>query len=100
MQRLTTMLQFVALTASVAAFTNPYPYTHTNCGIEQTITDTPTKVVSMNQAATEFLLALGLQNNIVGQRKDDTVEDPIWFGLGLGLRPGLGLGVGLGSPAP
>jgi ABC-type Fe3+-hydroxamate transport system substrate-binding protein len=54
------MLQFVALTASVAAFTNPYPYTHTNCGIEQTITDTPTKVVSMNQAATEFLLALGL----------------------------------------
>ena len=68
----------MAFVALATAFTNPYPYTHANCGIEQTITDTPQKVVSMNQAATEFMLAMGLQNNIVGQRADDTIEDPIW----------------------
>ena len=77
MKRLT-MLLFVAFVALATAFSNPYPYKHTNCGIEQTITDTPQKVVSMNQAATEFMLAMGLQNNIVGQRADDTLEDPIW----------------------
>ena len=71
------MLLAVASLVARAAETT-HPYTHTNCGIEQTITATPTKVVSMNQATTEFLLAMGLHDNIVGQREDSTLEDPIW----------------------
>ena len=71
------MLLVASLLAARAAETT-HPYTHTNCGVEQTITATPTKVVSMNQATTEFLLAMGLHDNIVGQREDSTLEDPIW----------------------
>ena len=77
MQRPTMLLLVASFVAPTAAFTNPYPYTHTNCGIEQTITDTPQKVVTMNQGATEFMLALGLQNNIAGQR-DVSLVDPVW----------------------
>ena len=77
MQRPTILLLVASFTAPATAFTNPYPYTHTNCGIEQTITDTPQKVITMNQGATEFMLAMGLQNNIAGTRAVSDV-DPIW----------------------
>ena len=79
MQRPTILLLVASFTAPATAFTNPYPYTHTNCGIEQTITDTPQKVITMNQGATEFMLAMGLQNNIAGVDATDVSEvDPIW----------------------
>ena len=77
MQRPTILLLVASFTAPATAFTNPYPYTHTNCGIEQTINDTPQKVITMNQGATEFMLAMGLQNNIAGTRAVSDV-DPIW----------------------
>ena len=77
MQRPTILLLVASFLATATAFTNPYPYTHTNCGIEQTITDTPQKVITMNQGATEFMPAMGLQNNIAGTRAVSDV-DPIW----------------------
>ena len=78
MQRRTMLLVVASLcVAPATSFTSPYPYKHTNCGIEQTIQDTPQKVITMNQGATEFMLAMGLQNNIAGQR-DVSEVDPIW----------------------
>ena len=71
------LLVMASCVALATAYSNPYPYTHKNCGIEQTITDTPQKVITMNQGATEFMLAMGLQNNIAGQRAVSEL-DPIW----------------------
>ena len=77
------MQQPVVLLLSVfvargAGFENPYPYTHTNCGVTQVITDTPTRVVCMNHGATEFMLAMGLQNYIVGDGYPPDELNPIW----------------------
>jgi iron complex transport system substrate-binding protein len=76
-QRPTMLLAMASCVALATAFSKPYPYTHKNCGIEQTISDTPQKVITMNQGATEFMLAMGLQNNIAGQRAVSEL-DPIW----------------------
>ena len=77
MQRHTVLLLSV-LVARGAGFSNPYPYTHTNCGITQVIYDTPEKVVCMNHGATEFMLAMGLQSYIVGDGYPPSEVDPIW----------------------
>ena len=37
-----------------------------NCGVSTTYTEAPKRVVTMNQAATELMLALGLQDRLVG----------------------------------
>ena len=46
-----------------AAFT---PVTLDNCGTEVTVTAPPTKVVTIKSTATEMLLALGLQDVLIG----------------------------------
>lgn len=43
-----------------------YPLTIENCGIEQTFTAAPARVVSLDQGSTELLLSLGLADRIVG----------------------------------
>ncbi|MEV7520176.1 ABC transporter substrate-binding protein [Streptomyces sp. NPDC091371] len=51
-----------------------FPYTVTNCGVTSTFQGPPRRAVTMNQHATELLLALGLQDRIVGSAYlDDAV---------------------------
>ncbi|MFD9568585.1 ABC transporter substrate-binding protein [Streptomyces sp. NPDC059982] len=51
-----------------------YPYTVTNCGVTSTFQAPPKRAVTMNQHATEIMLALGLQDRIAGTAYlDDSV---------------------------
>ncbi|MET9929648.1 MULTISPECIES: ABC transporter substrate-binding protein [unclassified Streptomyces] len=43
-----------------------FPYTVTNCGVRSTFQAPPKRVVTMNQHATEIMLALGLEKSLVG----------------------------------
>ncbi len=58
----------VSPTAAVTSTTSAsgFPVTITNCGITQTFNAPPKAAVTMNQAATEVMLALGLQDSMVG----------------------------------
>ncbi|WP_328971806.1 ABC transporter substrate-binding protein [Streptomyces sp. NBC_00239] len=52
-----------------------FPYTVDNCGVKTTFKAAPARAVTMNQHATELLLALGLQDRIVGTAYlDDSVQ--------------------------
>ncbi|MGW6981308.1 ABC transporter substrate-binding protein [Streptomyces sp. NPDC054932] len=51
-----------------------FPYTLTNCGVSSTYQSPPRRAVTMNQHATELLLALGLGDRIAGSAYlDDAV---------------------------
>ncbi|MFG2616638.1 ABC transporter substrate-binding protein [Streptomyces sp. NPDC048507] len=51
-----------------------FPYTVTNCGVTSTFQAPPERAVTMNQHATEIMLALGLQDRIAGTAYlDDSV---------------------------
>lgn len=51
-----------------------FPVTIGNCGLETTYTQAPTRAVTMNQAATEIMLKLGLEGSMVGTASlDDAV---------------------------
>ncbi|MDH6543618.1 ABC transporter substrate-binding protein [Streptomyces sp. SPB4] len=51
-----------------------FPYTVTNCGVTSTYQAPPERAVTMNQHATEIMLALGLQDRMVGTAYlDDSV---------------------------
>ncbi|MFE1412722.1 ABC transporter substrate-binding protein [Streptomyces sp. NPDC058746] len=52
--------------AQDAAAVPGFPYTVTNCGVTSTFKSPPRRAVTMNQHATELLLALGLQDRIAG----------------------------------
>lgn len=56
-----------------------FPITVENCGLATTYTEAPTRAVTMNQAATEIMLALGLEGSMIGTAylDDDTVL-PQW----------------------
>ncbi|MGW1937398.1 ABC transporter substrate-binding protein [Streptomyces goshikiensis] len=43
-----------------------FPYTVTNCGVSSTYQAPPRRAVTMNQHATEIMLALGLEEKLVG----------------------------------
>jgi len=59
------------LAPTTAAF---LPVTIDNCGVSQTFTAPPQHAVSMNQHATEIMLALGLQDHMIGTAYlDDTI---------------------------
>ena len=51
-----------------------YPLTIDNCGFEVTYEAAPEHAITMNQSATEIMLALGLQDKMVGTAYlDDTI---------------------------
>ncbi|MGW5850221.1 ABC transporter substrate-binding protein [Streptomyces sp. NPDC055254] len=57
-----------------AAAAPGFPYTVTNCGVSTTYQAPPRRAVTMNQHATEVLLALGLEDRIAGSAYlDDAV---------------------------
>lgn len=55
-----------------------FPVTVVNCGTAVTVTKAPTRAVTMNQGATETLLALGLQDSMVGTAYLDDAVSPSW----------------------
>ena len=46
----------------------PYPLTLDNCGTEVTFESAPERVVTIKSSTLELLLALGLEDRIVGTR--------------------------------
>lgn len=56
--------------ATFAATT--YPLTIENCGVRQTFTQAPQRVVTVGQHETELLLALGLEKSVAATS--------VWFG--------------------
>jgi len=61
---------------ALAAFAHAgYPVTVTNCGIKNTYAKKPMRTVTMNQGATELMLHLGLEGNMVGTAY---LDDEIW----------------------
>ncbi|MGW1187722.1 ABC transporter substrate-binding protein [Streptomyces sp. NPDC002559] len=60
--------------AGAAPAADGFPYTVTNCGTKTTFDAPPERVVTMNQHVTEIMLALGLQDRLVGTAYlDDSV---------------------------
>lgn len=57
------------------------PLTIKNCGLELKISAPPKRAVTMNQAATEIMLALGLQNRMVGTAYLDDAILPEYAGV-------------------
>ncbi len=55
-----------------------FPLTLTNCGTEVTLTSAPSKVVTLNQGATEVVLALGLGDQLAGTAHLDDAVSPVW----------------------
>ncbi|OIJ99612.1 ABC transporter substrate-binding protein [Streptomyces colonosanans] len=52
-----------------------FPYTVTNCGVKTTFEQPPKRAVTLNQHATEILLALGLQDRMAGTAYlDDKIQ--------------------------
>jgi len=70
--RLADAIESLAATLYPAAFGTPssatggFPLTIENCGITQTYDAPPARAVTMNQHVTEVMLALGLQDRLVG----------------------------------
>lgn len=70
--RLAEALELLAVTLYPASFgatssaTNRFPLTVENCGLTQTYTASPERAITMNQHVTEVMLALGLQDRLVG----------------------------------
>ena len=66
-----TVIQAQIVLPEVPAF----PLNVTNCGFDQTFTTAPMRAVTMNQGATEIMLALGLEGSVVGTAYiDDRIE--------------------------
>lgn len=59
--------------------TAAFPVTVNSCGVETTYEAPPTRAVTMNQAATEIMLALGLEDHMAGTAYlDDEAVLPEW----------------------
>merc|ERR1719210_720583 len=65
-------VMFVALAVAAEA---GYPASYTSCGVTHTLQKAPQKVVTMNQGATEFMLAMGLEGSMAGTAY---LDDTIW----------------------
>jgi iron complex transport system substrate-binding protein len=55
-----------------------FPVTIDNCGESVTVDEAPTAAVTMNQGATEIMLALGLEDQMVGTAYLDDAVSPEW----------------------
>jgi len=69
------MCATAAVLALCTVTVQAYPVTYTSCGVTHVLNQPPQKVVTMNQGATEFLLALGLADRMVGTAY---LDDYIW----------------------
>lgn len=58
--------------------TDSFPVTITNCGLDITVEAPPQQAVTLNQSATEVMLALGLQDRMVGTAYIDDEILPVY----------------------
>ena len=65
----------IAVLVLVGFAAGQYPVTYTVCGVVHTLNQRPSKVVTMNQGVTEFMLAMGLHKEMVGTAY---LDDDIW----------------------
>ncbi|WP_296262349.1 MULTISPECIES: ABC transporter substrate-binding protein [unclassified Pseudomonas] len=63
---LTALLVGLPLSSAALAAPTHYPLTVDNCGVPLTFTHAPYKTVTIGQAATEMLYALGLSQQVIG----------------------------------
>jgi len=59
----------------LVAFADAYPLSYNSCGVEHSVSAAPQRVVTMNQGATELMLAMGLENHMAGTAY---LDDYIW----------------------
>jgi hypothetical protein len=52
-----------------------FPVTYTSCAIDHTLTQIPSRVITMDQGVTEFMLAMGLADRLIGIAG---LDDEIW----------------------
>ncbi|QXI25997.1 ABC transporter substrate-binding protein [Pseudomonas vanderleydeniana] len=64
--RFATLLAGLSLTGLAQAAATQYPLTVENCGLPQTFAQAPERAVTIGQAGTEMLYALGLGDKLVG----------------------------------
>lgn len=64
--RIATLLAGLSLTGLAQAAATHYPLTLDNCGTAQTFTQAPKRAVTIGQAGTEMLYALGLGDKLAG----------------------------------
>ena len=67
-----------ATSAAPSPSTAAFPVSLENCGVTVTVDQAPTRAVTMNQGATETLLALGLQGSMAGTAYLDDAVSPQW----------------------
>ncbi|MER5934693.1 ABC transporter substrate-binding protein [Streptomyces sp. NPDC002054] len=65
-------------TAGEPAAAPGFPYTTTNCGVDTTYREPPRRAVTLTQHTTEILLALGLQDRMVGTAYLDDAILPVY----------------------
>ncbi|MFF2194168.1 ABC transporter substrate-binding protein [Streptomyces sp. NPDC058157] len=63
-----------------------FPYTVTNCGVTSTYQAPPERAVTMNQHATEIMLALGLQDRMAGTAYLDDAVLPAYRSAYAGVK--------------
>ncbi len=64
--RIATLLAAMSLTGLAQAAATHYPLTVENCGVPQTFAQAPERAVTIGQAGTEMLYALGLGDKLAG----------------------------------
>merc|ERR1719450_926267 len=69
------MMLIVSLMLGALAVEAAYPVSYNSCGVGHVVSATPTRVVTMNQGATELMLSLGLADKMVGTAY---LDDYIW----------------------
>jgi iron complex transport system substrate-binding protein len=52
-----------------------YPVSYSSCGVDRTVSQSPQRIVTLNQGATELMFALGLATKMVGTAY---LDDYIW----------------------
>eukprot|EP00931_Biecheleriopsis_adriatica_P075867 TRINITY_DN4963_c0_g1_i1.p1 TRINITY_DN4963_c0_g1~~TRINITY_DN4963_c0_g1_i1.p1 ORF type:complete len:426 (-),score=85.27 TRINITY_DN4963_c0_g1_i1:92-1369(-) len=69
------MAMILSFLLSAYAVDAAYPETYSTCGVEHSVSKSPERIVTLNQGATEFMLALGLADKMVGTAY---LDDYIW----------------------
>ena len=68
-------LLMTVFSATGSSAATSYPMLYTSCGVDHTVNESPSRVVTMTQGVTEFMLAMGLEDKMVGTAY---LDDAIW----------------------
>ncbi|CAE6971550.1 unnamed protein product [Symbiodinium natans] len=73
--RMSSMFRAALMLGAAAATNATHPVTITNCGVQNTIATAPSRIITLNQGATELLLGMGLASSMVGTAY---LDDSMW----------------------